>query len=414
MLGIGVLLQGAGARGAVSSLPLEGYYRPGRYMPVRVEGDGPGVEVGGRGVVPTVVHGGAGPVVVPVLMVGHFISSLERRPLHRLRSDQRLIGTVLGDASSHPAWFEDQDRIVLPIEAGMLLGSSAVAWGTLDGLILDRATYERLGDQRIGLLLGAGTALAVRSARRPDSHWPWQADAAGYWQLQSVAGSLPSGQINEAAYRPTFNWAGDWPGDFLWQVGILAAGWAVLVLLTGLAPGRRRLVIIGTAAFLAMAGIRTWRRTAPYLQLNGMIVREDGPLSIQDHWFYQTTPQARSAAFAFQDLTWPVFASMDQMNSCHIRLLCDATGHPVGFVYHLPAKARLAFVGRRIESTTPRNLAEPSTATPLEAMARRLYTGQGVQVVGQISGAKTTTWPTVVLRRFAKTTQDDAQTQHPE
>src|SRR5215212_35497 len=83
------------ARGAVElSFPLEGYWRPGRYMPVRVEARDAGeyLEIAGAGVVPARVmtSGGRFHGVVPVLVMSE-PRGLVQRAMRQVGASERLV-----------------------------------------------------------------------------------------------------------------------------------------------------------------------------------------------------------------------------------------------------------------------------------------------------------------------------------
>src|SRR5258708_10442681 len=94
------------------SLPLEGHYRAGRYMPVRVRATGEQgrISLSARDAVPTEIQSsGELDATFPWLAVSESITSLEARAnrsghrtvnstLHVLDEDQRLGATVGGDA----------------------------------------------------------------------------------------------------------------------------------------------------------------------------------------------------------------------------------------------------------------------------------------------------------------------------
>jgi hypothetical protein len=363
--------------------------------------------------VPTVVADHRQRVVVPVLVVGPSVGAVGSIPLHELRPDQRLVATVLdGEA---PSLFPSMRPIIVRIDAATLLRGPAAAWGAVDGLVLDRAVFDLLSRDQVSDFLSAGTVLAVRSAERPGGGWPWRAEGKGYWALSAPMGGAGGAELNESAYGPTFSWSGDWPGGFR-RMGMVAAGtFVLLVFLAALLPGGWRIAVIAGLSLSAMALLVWWRSAhAPLLQRNGVIVSQDQSTICRDHWFYQAAPDGRSAAFVWKEWTIPIFASLEQMRSMNMRLRCDAGGRPIGFEYHLPAKARIAFLSRRVDPVAGETFLQPAARTPMIDLARRLYLRSDNQIVGQTSPADGANWPTVIVRRPLESTSNDAQKPHSE
>jgi hypothetical protein len=220
--------------------------------------------------------------------------------------------------------------------------------------------------------------------------------------------------LNEAAYGPTFSWSGDWPGWFR-RLGMVGAGvFVVLVLMGGvIARGWRTLAMFGLSALVVV--LLFWWRSghAPLLQRSGVVLSQDGRIACRDHWFYQTAPDARASAFMWKEWTAPIFASLEQMRSMRMRLQCDSGGHPIGFEYRLPAKARIAFLSRRVAAGGNRAVPQALKQTPLSKLTAQLYLQGDNQIVGEVSDPQTT-WPSVVLRRLPEATSNDAQNQHSE
>jgi hypothetical protein len=390
-------------------------------MPVEVDAGGKAT-VGGEGMVPTVVDDHRQRVVVPLLVVGQPVGEMGSIPLHELPSDRRLVATVL-DGEASPL-FPSMHPIVIRVDAAMLLRGPAAAWGALDGLVLDRGTFDLFTHGQVSDFLSAGTVLAVRSAERPGGEWPWRAEGKGYWALSAAAGGPAGAELNEAAYGPTFSWSGDWPMGFR-RLGMVAAGvFVLLVFLAALLPGGWRIAVISGLSLSAMALLVWWRSAhAPLLQRNGVIVCQDPSTICRDHWFYQTAPDGRPAAFVWKEWAIPVFASLEQMRSMNMRLRCDGAGRPIGFEYHLPARARIAFMSRRVDPAAAWAVPQPARRTPLRDMAQRLYLRPDLwyggrrspdRIAGQASPADGANWPTVIVRRSLESTPNDAQKPHSE
>src|SRR5690348_16989009 len=106
LLGLALAISGA-ARGADVSLPLEGHYRPGRFLPVRVTHAGPGeVLISAPGCVATMIqNSGAGEVVAPFLATVDSPTALQVTgaapvELKPLGDAQRLVATADADSGA--------------------------------------------------------------------------------------------------------------------------------------------------------------------------------------------------------------------------------------------------------------------------------------------------------------------------
>src|SRR5262249_36965317 len=81
-------------------LPLQGYYRPGKFMPVLVESGDLLLQIQSPGIVTAQINRAG---IVPLLMLDSTPSMLNvgsgEFPLHALSPDQRLIGLAVDDDS---------------------------------------------------------------------------------------------------------------------------------------------------------------------------------------------------------------------------------------------------------------------------------------------------------------------------
>jgi len=169
------------------SLPLEGYHRAGRYMPVRVivQGEPAGeLTLSADGAVTTTLqlNGAAADVIVPLLVVtdplGPIAWSLPdgrkgtvETKLTALGDQDRLVGYSGGNAGAAAGLFAGKTIIPVALDLAEPLRGQVAAWETLDAAVLDRPPP----DFTVRFLAVGGTAIVVRSpAQPPDVVLPWR------------------------------------------------------------------------------------------------------------------------------------------------------------------------------------------------------------------------------------------------
>ncbi|HZK82547.1 MAG TPA: hypothetical protein VFC46_15800, partial [Humisphaera sp.] len=187
------------AADATLTLPLQGYYRPGHYMPVRVSArcDSPGavfslratnalttqIKADGDTIDATVpwlsirtirdVNWSLGPADHPIEL-----------PLHPLEDDERLIGYAGADADALAPSFPGKKLIRVELNVADPLPGDVTAWESLDGIVLDSSAAGRLYESTVSALLSAGTTIAIRQSQKPGGGWPWKRQGA-YWIMRA-------------------------------------------------------------------------------------------------------------------------------------------------------------------------------------------------------------------------------------
>jgi hypothetical protein len=323
------------------SLPLEGYYRPGAYMPVASGGER-GAMLRAPGGVAT--QAGATPGVLPVLVLSATADHLERGdqkvPLHALAADQRLVGCATRDDALLPLLFPSNPIVTIQLNPENPLPGSPLAWDSLDVLVTDA-----IDAKLIAPLLATGMTIAVRSDAPPDKLWPWKrlGDA---WVLRPPADQPLT--IDESAYEPTYAWQPAHSAATRQLVFIVAVLASCAMLGIALWRSRWSLPALVLFAGLFCAGISVWRVKHTDVMTMTREGRTTGQITCTDRWTFQMSPTATKAEMKFDGITWPVFASAAHAESVHCVLECDATGNPSRFVYDLPSNARMAFVTREI------------------------------------------------------------------
>src|SRR5439155_11703552 len=133
------------------SLPMAGYYRPGRYMPLHVVSNNTKkLELRQDGVLPidVVGLGFSTDAIIPALILGDGPSDVVhvrtddgvhdvQLSLRPLAANEKLVG-VVGHHSSFSQWlFPNQEVIPIPLDAAKPLPGPAAAWELLDAIVVD-------------------------------------------------------------------------------------------------------------------------------------------------------------------------------------------------------------------------------------------------------------------------------------
>lgn len=411
----------SGALGEVRiSLPLQGHYRVGRYMPVRiravVEGAprGATVQLRGSGLLTTSIalNEGRADGVVPALVLqsplwhlqwegpdqqGHALSL----PLHELTETQRLVGLVDVDRAAAETLLGGKGLIAVRLEPEVFFSAPASAWSGLDAVVLTPAAYGRLAPAQRQVLLAGGVALAVwdsGSTAAPDAHWPWKKQPGG-WIVRPIAGGPAGAGFSAAAYRPTYSWAAGWPAAFRAHIALAAVAFSLVVLLAMLLPGRWTLPLVLVIVAVAMTGFGIWRRDhSPLLHVDGTVHIDADGMVQRDHWFYQAAADVSEGGFAFADLTYPIFADAAHAAALHPRLVCRNDGRPAWIEYHLPHQARIALLTRSVVPDGASVDLQPARPSGLRALVQALYLTPGHVLAGQTS-APDATWPTLIVQQ---------------
>ncbi|HWP39340.1 MAG TPA: hypothetical protein VNL70_00345, partial [Tepidisphaeraceae bacterium] len=306
-------------------LPLEGYYRPGRCMPVVVEPGGGQGRLETQGLVPIdLPAGGSG--VVPALVLAEQAFVLDGIDLRALTPSQRLIvdasASPSGDESDLAAeLFPGCQIIRIRLAAELALSGPTIAWHSADAVIFDHAA----GGFRVEDAVANRIALVWRGDDPPESRWPWR--RVGRFQVLNP--DLPGfdgavgGQI---AYSPLENWPAGPSAELRRRVVLVGVVVALLILLAALLVGGRSAVLAVTLVAVACAGsIEWWRASQPALRrLEGQIHIVDGPLIQIDQWKYIGSTTGGMGSVDVADNTMPVL--LDAAHASKVQLSLEDSG----------------------------------------------------------------------------------------
>ncbi len=370
-----------------ATLPLQGYHRPGMFMPVRVEGAAPGdsIEITGAGVVTTrVARNGVAAVLVTGAIDNLLVNGANVEGAFRAVPEG---AQLMGQGIAKNPRAAEAPVITLALDPLDPVPGPAAAWEALDELIIDAIGAARIGDAKLVELLAAGVTIVVLDAARPPGALPWQREPEGWVLRQPILG--PRGSVFAPAMVPVAGTRPGWPDAFRRQV--LLGGVLFAILATGVAMSRAKLMIaaIGVLVVGAVAAAHAWKSRQPAVStVGGSIIVESAPLTQVDAWSYHVASDDTT-------ITLPAGARpMAQSTESLSRLQLRQIG-PGVFECALPRGGRLASLSRTL---TDRRAAQPidrALTSPLSPLARSGYVRPGALIIGQIPADP---WAAVVLR----------------
>jgi len=386
-----MLVPGRAMAAVEVSLPLGGYWRPGKYMPVRVMAReaGNSLEIGGDGVVPVrlMLREGRFDGVVPLLVISE-PREIGDRPMRQVRPEQRLVGFTTIDIPFAQELFAGDTIVPIQLSAADPFPGAAAAWEMLDAVVLDN-TISNVTEQKLRELGTCGVVVAWRPGEvsRPNIIGP-----------RAAAEDL-------AAFAPVQGWAADWPVAFRRGVILCAVAFSIIALGVGMVRLRYSAVVLVILCGAATVGLWMWWKNRPAVLIKcGAIVVRDGALAQRDLWVYQATASGSDSKMPWSDVMRPYFESKMDRVAMRPVLVCGEDGMPREFEFHLMAGQKVAFLMRSMIPTPQGPLREAQPMSPLERLAKRMYLHEGVQIAGESDSMMKLElpkygeqWPTLVI-----------------
>jgi hypothetical protein len=389
----------AAARGQVEvTLPLEGYFRAGQYLPVRLRA-APGaalrdVSIGGEGIVPTVVSSTAGEILVPVLVTratahelvvtGPTIAQTFRLALRELPADRQMIA-LIRDARDELGRFVPPAPTVVRVELDreLVRGAPPVAMELLQSLLVDDPAL--VADTAAWVAAGVQVLLVGRTD--PDEKWPWiQTQGLNLLRVDQLGPRTSI--IGEAAYLPARGWSPGRSPALRRQVVLGGVLFAIVALACALLP--RRAVALAAVMLVtlgACAVIYAWRDAhAPLNLLAGQVAIDHGHVAQWDGWTYLTARPRTRASMPVTGAARPVLVDAEQTEACGLRLHWSDDASRRFFEFDLASDARIGFLSRAA-TTAPlsRDVDPLSGSNAFAGLARSLYRGDGYAIGGQLN-----------------------------
>ena len=381
------------------TLPLDGYYRVGRYMPVLVDADGP-VEIRAEGLLTTRVEKPARPVVVPVLMLDRDLEDAGfSTTLKPLSDEERLVGVIGLATPDVGGLFPGREVISIRLDLSQPSPGAPITWEALDAIVCG-GDFSGVDAGLYRALLGSNVVFAVHSGSVPDPLYPWRRE--GEWWVLRHESLGPREPISSAAYLPISGWT---PGA--------SARTRMLVLLTGVvfaigAVGAtlmrsRRAGVAALAGVVVVATIGTgaWARASRVKSVESAVITLSEALTQHDLWSYRFSDVAAGCSFDFFGNTRPILFSLEQARTQDVSLECDARGVPKRITARLGRGQKLACMSRIVEPTKlESHPVTPPADSPMLPLVRQAYLAPGVRVLGQVDQDEAEgAWPAIVLDR---------------
>lgn len=276
------------------------------------------------------------------------------------------------------------------------LQSPAMAWETLDAMLLTTEEWQKLSPATRGQLFAEGIILAVRDVRKPDGQLPWR--RSDPWWIASSDLKLPA-MIDGDAYRPTDGWTSGRSEAFRRRIFLFGAIYCLLA--GGACLWRSRWMPAGFVAMSIIAGAAFAIdnvHQSPIFQRSGTILLK-GEMTVEDDWVYQVSHRPAEFRVSVGGFVCPIFSDESQVELAKLKLACDGDGEPVAIEGHLPADEPLALVARQVAVSHGEYFPMSRSTSSLRLLAGESVYSQ-FHIVGQLAEPTDDgVWPTVV---FAK------------
>jgi hypothetical protein len=350
------------------TFPLGEHYRIGRYVPAQLQTPpGQPASILASGAVGAELPDGN--AMAPVLVVAALNDvrlslgnqAIEPRlsPLRVLRPDQRLAGiaTDADDAGKLLRELFPAKAIVrAPLGRTEPLPGPAMAWTSLDALLLDPSAAARVSVEQLTTLRASGVAVAIRVDARPASDWPWQ--QRGAWWVLPPDESASVDVVQPDRYAPAGDLAG--ASTHVRQVIIASlACFALAIIAISLWRLRRAWVAGVAVSVLVACGVCLWMTTQPTSATRVVEGRSGDWSDRYTQHVARADGEVGHVIDANAAAAWPILFSPNHARDVNLALQCRADGTPAAFVARLKRGQSLVFLERSRVAVTP----APSPAT---------------------------------------------------
>jgi hypothetical protein len=378
------------------SLPLNGNYRLGRYMPVRFSGSGSQILISADGAVTTEITDAIGGVAPFLIYRSPVRGASFSQPLHELSADERLIGFTTDASDIGKVLFPGETVIPVQLDGAAPIPGPTTAWESLDALVLDSS--GKLTSDQITALLAGGTAIAVKAdsptSSAPDTTWPWALEH-GFWVLH--APPALSAQASDAAYQPVAGWDQGEPSVYRRHIVLLAVVFAVLLLGIALLRTWWSPLIAVALAAAAVIFVPMWDAMQSPISTKSGTVCVQGTPAVADTWVYQGAYRDCENRLRYSGLAIPILP--ESGGPQNVTLQCNTVGIPLGFGFHLPANTPGVFVFRAVLPAPPALAPAQPITTPLRMLLPQYYAGAPLGEIASTDDpvARLTQWPALVV-----------------
>jgi|GEM_PF-1445713 len=398
------------ARGDTLSLPLKGYFHPGRAMPVQWDISSANsssgiIQLSAWGAITSRVQTAGNPRgIFPWLVIDQnardarwqspAVSEAIFPALHPLEDSDCLVASTVDKDSAASELFPGH-RLIL-VHPPHLVEGPAMAWETLDAVLLTSDALAKTSPSARADLFAAGVELAVIGGGRPDATLPWRHN--GKWWIASSDLHFPP-TVDSDAYAPTYGWTAGRSGDFRLHIFLLGAIYCLIV--SGIALWRSRWMPAAIVTLSIGAGLFFASDNGKYspLFIRTGVVRLIEQPSFTDQWVYQVSHRDFEMKMTIRDSIHPIFFDTSQPQMMNLTIDFNDHGEPLAISGRLMADQPLALMTRRLQTVRPDNsLLNPPTS-PMRLLASDpIY--RGLRLQGELGNPMPAeSWPGIVLRR---------------
>ena len=280
--------------------------------------------------------------------------------LHPLDESDCLVGDALTNDSPVASLFHNRRIISVHLDPDQLR-APAMAWETLDALLLTSDEWQKLpAGFRLGLF-AEGIKLAVGGVDPPDRVLPWR--RLEQWWIVSSELELPP-VINAGAYAPTEGWTTGRSVEFRRRIFLFGAIYCLIA--CGACLWQSRLIPAAFVAISLLAGAAFAfdnARQSPIFHRSGTVLLT-GDATLVDHWVYQVSHRPADFRLPVGGFVHPIFSDAEQPERMNLKLDCDADGNPIEIDGHLPSDEPLALMSRRVIAAPGENSAASRLPAP--------------------------------------------------
>jgi len=327
------------ASGADLSLPLDGYYRTGKYMPVRFEASPTELRLVADGAITTEIQNPTGGVAPFLIFQSPVRNSLFSQSLHELQPDEKLVGYAIDAPGVTEKLFPGERVIPLRLDPTNPLPGMGMCWQSLDAAVLDSDQFQQLADWQT--LLSDGITLIVRDSAAPDADWPWKHEN-GFWVLTGI--EPPLAIPSDGNYIPVAGWNPGKSAAYRRVISVAGIVFAILVVAISLWRSRWRILLAAIFVASAMAMALNIGHFQPELAEASGRIDTAGPYRTFDTWGYDRAMKDGefSNDYLGSGLVLPMLPSHGGPKG--MTLFCNKRGTPIDFHYRMSLNCTAAFL----------------------------------------------------------------------
>jgi hypothetical protein len=372
------------ARADTLRLPLASYYHPGRAIPVEwnLTNAGGAIRISADGAMTTQLpSAGASHGVFPFLIFGAPPAEIDWQTptgsgknlgdtLQAVEDSDRLVGYT-DDDDSTAQLFPGHRIIPVEIDFGELAKSPAMAWQSLDAIVLTPANLAALTDAQSNAIYANGVMLAVATDTKPPGNLPWKR-IGPFW---TASAGLPTPPIiNADAYAPFSEIDPGRSSGSRRQILLLGVIFCIIAGAVLLLRSRLMPIALVAAAGIFSASLWLYQsRQSPIVQAGGSI--EIPAVLLSDQWTFISARQSANFELNINESVHPIFYDPAQIGWSNLALICDGQGEPKEIDGSIKPDWPLAILRRYFDSHPDSNGASTNGASASGASSNGASSG---------------------------------------